>query len=623
VTSVDLDYRVPNFTISIGKFNLTPFLDEFEIALPMHEINDPLVWRGRFKISRNRAAILGGLTDNDFDPLFLPGRWRPGQQQVRAVINGRSLPVLRVEKYAYNPQSGTGEGTLTQIIELVATDRPADRQLGGAIASSVGSVPYTSVGSVADRLIHEAFRQSTINPAVATGGLRGTIYGRIYSRNPIADAQKLFGTQWQWLWVETNEEIRSVSGDSRSSPSLFTRSLSQIEWEPDIDHVVLAADNVIVTGSRQQPAKVKCAENAPPLDPNLDRKGRPKLQKAIEYQPFNKVFTKNNGSSTAPTISEIKWIFYQYPDDLVWDGQIQHFLPTEGLFDLQSDYPIEGAPIDAPYQIVTVLERPTGRVFPSTGTAGDLIVASLEYQSERRKAKWVPAGVLNPKLGTLADLRLESREILTTKPVIAGAVGHGGTADPRTGKAQCLEPAPVKEERQPLPDHPLESVPIEGSARVRPLGWSPVTKSDLVMEVGFLPDTIAANDLAQKIATRESWRRDTVKITMPIPDEWLVEGCPPLGRCYLHDGHWQMDGLIISIRPRDGEAKFAFSAARIDRLGVPLSKHVAQLDVRTVPYVDIAVRPRRSIAVEVRAATGVQFDVTTTSGGGGGGGGSP
>jgi hypothetical protein len=62
---------------------------------------------------------------------------------------------------------------------------------------------------------------------------------------------------------------------------------------------------------------------------------------------------------------------------------------------------------------------------------------------------------------------------------------------------------------------------------------------------------------------------------MPIPDEWLAAGCPALRRVHLHDGQWQADGLILSMQA--GEAKFAFTAARIDRLGVPLIKAINEI----------------------------------------------
>jgi hypothetical protein len=558
-----LDYSVPNFQFLIGNFDCTNYLDEISLSLPMHEIGQILTWTGRIRVSYNRAAIKAGLAEGDFDPWVTPGRWRPTQVPVTLKIKGHTLPIMRIDRYAYNHQNQAGEGTLHQILDAVAFDQPAEVQVGGATISGIGALPVTSVAAIVDRLIGEAFRGAMVAPPRLTGGQAGLIYGLIYSRNPIQDAQKLCGAQWQWLTVDALERILAINGSPPPTP-LFTRTLGQIEWEPDVDHLNFAAQRVIVTGSHQQPAKVKCPDE--PLNPVLDRKGRPKLQKTIERQPFNQVFAKNNGGSIAPTTSEVKWIFYQYPDELSWDSQLYQFVPTDLLFDLQSDKPVDGAAIDSPCQTVTVAQWPAGRIFSKLGTDTSLAVYSLEIQSERRRGRFVPAGVLKPSLGNVFSLSEERYEILTTKPVEPGN-NHAGVVDPKTGQSKCLEPLPKAEERKPLAELPLETVAVRGLAYVAPPNWVPIIRQDLIMEVGFLPSDASANYLAEQVAKREAWRRDSVKVTMPIPDEWLVAGCPPLRRCYLQDGNWQMDGLIVSMQA--GEAKFAFTAARIDRLGEP------------------------------------------------------
>jgi hypothetical protein len=577
-----LDYSVPNFEFLVGGFDCTNYLDEISLSLPIYEIAQMLTWSGRFKLSYNRKAISAGLPVSAFTPDGQPGRWRPAQVPVTLKIRGYTLPVMRIDRYAFNLQNGIGEGTLTQILDVVATDRPAQLLAGRTTGGSAPNLVATTgnVANVVRKLIDQAFKDCTVaTPVISTGEQIGVLYGLAYSSNPISDAQRLVGTQWQWLTVDNTEAVRTISGNPLPLPVLFNRSLGQVEWEPDIDHVNFAAEKVIVTGSRQQLAKIPCQESPEPLNPNLDKKGRPLVQRTEERQPFNQVFARNNGGITDLTLAEIKWIFYQYKEEnnqpSNWDSQLWRFIPAELLFELQTDLPLPDAALGSVCQTVTVTEWPGGRVFSKLGTNTSLMTAVLEFQSEKRKARYVPFGVLNPKAGTVTTLSAERIERLKTKPYFPSGT-HGGTVNPKTGQPQCLEPVPAKEERQPLAEQPLETVPVRGIATVAPAGWTPITPRDLVMEMGYLPSDGAAKYLAEQIAKRESWRRDSLKIIMPIPEEWLVAGCPPLRRCYLHDGHWQMDGLILSIQGQ--EAKFAFTAARIDRLGASVVSLVETLD---------------------------------------------
>jgi hypothetical protein len=611
-----LDYSVPDFQFLIGAFDCTDYLDSISLSQPIHEVTQVLTWSGRFTVSFNRKAIARGLLEADFDQNLTPVRWRPNQVQIKLKIKGYTLPVMRIDRYAYNAQTGQGEGVLHQLIDAVATDRPAvdpPLQIGGARSAGAPLAPV-SVDAAVIGLLNAAFYGCSINPLKHGRLMPGLIYGEISTRNPVSDAQRLAGIYWNWLTVDNAEAVRTVNGDSSAVPPLFSRTLKQLEWVPDIDHLNFAAEQVIVTGSCQRPAPIPCAQNPVAPDTSLDRKGRPKYQRVVEQQPFSKIFAKGAQGNLSAGIAEVKWIFYQYPDDLNWDSQLLQFMPNNLTYerDAASNSDRYG-PIDQPCQTVTVYEWPLGRVFSDQGTANNLVVAALEMQSEKRKGRWVPYGLLDTKnqKGNLI-LGLERYEDLTTGVTYPGQADHAGVINPVTGKAQCLELAPKKEERQPLAENPLETVPIAGRASVAPAGWTPICRRDLTLEVGFLPDIGTANYLAQQIARREAWRRDSVKVVMPIPDEWLAAGCPPLRRAYLHDGHWQIDGIILSLQ--GDEAKFAFTAARIDREGQPTIsiRNEIIIRVRSRVQIDSATRP-------LSETTPITIRVIAVPGSGGGG----
>jgi hypothetical protein len=530
--------------------------------------------------------------------------------------------VLRIEKYAYNRQTKTGQGVLVQAISLLATDRPADVQVGGGVVASALQAPVAAVGSVIDRLVASAFDNAAINPPRLLGNQPGQYYGILSSRNPISDAQDLLGKYWRWMYCDLAETIRTVSGDPSAHAVTFTRSLAQLEWEPSIDHLDFAATRVIVTGSYQRPALVACQTDPAPLNPNLDRKARPKYQRVAEQQPINKVFSSGvSRNDTSPTTSEIKHIFYQYSDDRTWDSRLAAFLPARILNDLQTDQPLAEQPIDSPSQTATVYEWPAGRIFSSLGANTTLSVYAIEVQSERHKGRWVCRGTLVTSVRADFTLIIERYESLTTQPVIAGYSDHAGVVDPRTGNPACLTPQPRSEERQPLAPYTLETVAVKGTAQVQPLGWSPIANRDLVLEVGFLPSVPAANYLAQQIARREWRRRDSVRVTMPVPVEWLAAGCPPLPVATLDDGDWQCEGLIISMQ--DEKASFAFTANRISRNAVSTVQVIESIDLKFKVVIDVE---SVDVPIPVPSPPGtaligfkvVVTVITSTSGGGGG-----
>jgi hypothetical protein len=611
-----LDYSIPQFQLLIGSFNATDYLDEIALSLPMHEITQKLSWSGRFKVSFNRKAIAQGLTADQFDQGATPSRWRPGQQPVRLYIKGYPLPVMRIDRYAYNPQTGSGEGSLHQIIDAIATDRPATK---GEV-----EIYYTPLNAIVNSLLAVAFRESTVKPGWSVGGLAGQLLGGFVTRNPIADAQKLLGTQWRTLTVDTAEVTRSHYCGLGNT--LFSRALNQIEIEPDIDHINFATSRIIVTGSRQVPKVITPVPGNP----------KPKLQKTEEKLPYTEVYpgdTLYTTPQTFQTLAEKKRIHYQYKDDARLDFDVFSDLFGAGdtgtlLSDLQRDprYYYSDNPIilpadpNKPYQVLTIKEWPTGRI-SSLGQNSDLEIFEVQFQTEDRRRTWVPKLLLVPTVAGQPEdysLVLKKDEKLTTPPTTDNS-NTSTTTDTRTGKPTILEPKAIIEGQKPIADQPMETEPVLGIAQVSPAGWSPIAPSDQIIEVGFLPDKDVAAQLAQNIAVREARRRDSMAVTMPIPDEWLVAGCPILPTVVLWDGAWLAEGLIVSMQGT--EAKFAFTAARVSRAGIPVYREVINRKISAAAFVRVrsSIKPTPiQTTINIRAKAFARLPV---AGGGGSGGG--
>jgi hypothetical protein len=565
-----LDYSIPQFQLLAGGFDATDYLDAISLSVPHFEINQPLLWTGKFSLSYNRKAISRGLSEDYFNQLTNPGLWRPGQVQVVLRIKGHTLPILRIDRYAYNAQTQRGEGSVTQILGLLATDRPA--------TEPDTRVDTRSITSTVERLLDKAFDGVTVAHSVAITGVGGEIFGGVTTRNPVSDAQQLCGINWQWLTVDNTEAIRTINGDPIYQPVVFSRTLGQVEWEPDLDNINFAAQKVIVTGSSQQPDPKSCPD-AP--NANLDKNGRPKTQRTEEQQPAGILFPSLVGDTT-PTVSEVKWIFSQYLDDSSLPFEAAVFVPTSLLFDLQTVD--KGTDKIQPFQTITVKEQPAGRIFSSLGTSTTLHVAKIEIQNNLWKASYVPNGTLFASAGADFNLVLEKREDLKTTPVDPNT-NHGGTIDPATGAPTCLEPKPKAEPRQLVAEIPLKTVPSRGEALVSPTNWTPIHPQSYVVDVGFLPPALA-DGLARQIANREQRRRDSVQVTLPIPDEWLAAGCPLLVQCQIYDGTFQMDAPIL-VMENNGTAKLSFSAGRIDRLGVATFAESMSIDLEWTIEIEV------------------------------------
>lgn len=579
-----LDYRIPPYTFTIGGWDATNYLDSLSISLPMSEPGNPLIWTGNFSLSYNLSAQPNGDTAASFDEWANPNRWRQAQAPVVLAIHGHQLPVMRIDRYAYNPETNTGEGTLTQVLGLPVGDRPSsDPEL--EVLSQSGAITQ-SLALVVRRLLAAAFALPYCRIPVAIGAISvaGSIAGKITSRNPIADANRIVGNAWRWLWVDRNEQVTECSGDPNVNALVFSRAADTFEWERDLEGIEQPSDRVIVTG---QYNRIK----PPPAEPTpqnpIDQSVRPRVQRTEEKQPIGKF---DGTANEAEIISERKWIFYWYPKDTAWPAEATPFLPPSLVAIAAADPVMQDADPDAPAKTITVIQWPAVRIFADLEGDFSLRIGTIEYQSEYQRLQYQAAGVVFPETRENDfSTVLAKRDILLTPPVNRFAqVAYTGEIDPITGFAVRLEPIAKAEARQRAPEVELEQVPVKGLALMAPIGWIPTIARTQVLEVGFLPSDGAAQYLAQQIAARESRRRNQLEITMPLPIEYLAAGCPPLVRCSLElpttgglaSDDFCVDGPIIRLDRQNGKADFSFTAARVSRAGQQIARLTVVYDSR-------------------------------------------
>lgn len=591
-----LDYSPPEFTVHTGAFEITAHIDSWEIRSPALELNAMAEWSGDFVVAFTRTAQLSGLTEQDFSELHRPDRWRPGQSQFLIQVMGRSLPVMRIDRYAYDPKTRTGKGSLVQYTSILSGTKPSK-----VLDTSVGaSVPLQRV---VEKLIDDAMVPARFQIARHITGITGVLDAPIATKDHLSDAQKFCGVNWHWLSIDSTEKLITVTGDPMAHPVMMVRSIGDVEWEPDIDAIFFTADKVIVTGACQVPDPSKPCDKP---NPNVDEKGRTKRILTTEMQPFKKVFlTTGNappptsgtwnlgtvlpgtltggtpppaptgGSEGAPTIAEKKTVMYRYRND---GGGLSSYIElinfNTGFFDhydlyrdLDSANAISLKDVDekTPISTVTVKEWPAGRIFPRLGTNTTLYVAEIEVISPFVRSVWVPEGMIRPETGDNFNIVRKSLEILSADR------NHGcGGVNPKTGSAIVFEDKPKAESLQPAPQVPLKTVSIRAECEVDPAGWRPLVQSPHIVEVGFLPSQAHADNLAKQISDQQVRRRNLVQVSEPLRNaiEWLDAGCPVVGRVRVHDGEFGFESVIAGMS--EGEAKFSFACGRIAILSPPI-----------------------------------------------------
>lgn len=583
-----LNYQIRPFTFTIGTFDVTDYLESFTLQAPAFEMESPLIWTGNFVVRWNRRAkTIDNLTQDDFDPLTNPTIWRPGQQAITIAIQGRTLPILRIDRYAYDRINDRGEGTFTQILLAMDGDRPS---LEPEIEVGRG----TPLSGAIQKLLGEAFLTSRVAAPISITGITGTIDSKIATRNPVGDAQKLCGVNWQWLTVDNQERIVTLSGDPQTHPIVFQRAWAQVDPQPDLDAIHFAAEKVIVSGSRQVPAKPDCGDN--PAPENADEKGRPYYHQNQREAPFETLFPgRRERSPQALVLSEEKEMFYAYADrpyfikgvfeaGTLKNYKLYDFSEIQGFSRILEGYIEEGflnrnreAEGEEPIATLTIFRQPYARVFPGAEFRLNLTVASVQFECAAFQADFVPRGLLfssevqtsvvNGQRIYPISLYPSNVERRKTKDM-SRANPHSAGLDPKTGRPQCMEKPPQPQPPQPAPEIPLETESIRAECVIQPNGWLPLNPKPYPVDVGFIPSQGHADNLAYQIALQQIRRRDAMQITMPVPTEWLDAGCPLLARCLVGDGEWQIDAPIVALQ--NNQLAFSFSAGRIRRFTPPI-----------------------------------------------------
>ena len=446
-----LDYSVKDFDFLVGGVDFSPYLTSLSVSSGNSDITTPLVWRGDFEIVRTQNCPL---TDNDFSEFATPARWRRGVAQIQ--LNFFGLPALRLRIDSYRYYNGKGSGKLTQVLDLVEFDRPSEE---------IGDFSYGGqrVGTAIAALLTHAIGGTGTSFDLGAFLPDAALDGELTTRTPIADAQKLCGVYWQWLYTDVNGVIRVNSRQGSPMP-LFVRPSGQFEAVPDEDAIHFAAEKLIVAGSHEiaKPyetteedeveaialikAEIKKAEVKFKFIAAAAKKAKAAVEKLIDEQPLyeEQVVAENLDEAGRSLRTEIKT---QKPAALLFPGsstagsglvtaqkkRIYNFyedggenfttqdLPSFLRADVALCKPVSGFGNGTGlYCTVIIVQEPLGVVFPQRAPSSGLITSSITIEGILFKKQYQPTGVVIPSFGVSTGLIVSSKEVIESGLPLVG-----------------------------------------------------------------------------------------------------------------------------------------------------------------------------------------------------------
>jgi Putative Ig domain len=537
-----LNYRVPSYQFLIGAIDYTAAIARLTISPGISETENPLIWSGDFEIAYTKQAIDGGVDEDSLSELATPDVWRPGLEVVSLNFFGFDCFKLRIADYHYEYTTHSGRGQLTQILETMSVDRPAEE----VTEIKVGA--KTLLSGAVNYLLLRAGQGSVLQPQIDIDAslVTGSLDVPLLTRDGVKDAQRLAGINWCWLVVDGDETIKVVKRPERGTTPLLIRSRAQLEDpEPNLDNINFAASKIIVSGSRQVP--VPYVDDS--IDPDeaeelvTDSEGRTRFIPAISKKPAGVVFPQL-GTNTTEIIAERKSIWYLYRD-----GK-DHPVTSLPLKVQQAILKVPPQPDAGLAGTVTRKEQPSGAIFRKLGTSQTLRDAEIIIESDKIKQTFKPFGVIFPREGANFEIYSENLEELqdgaslnqlykprTIKADIA----------PLTGKPAKVEKSPDPEPPQPAPQFELETEQLKGITNLQPVGWDEFLPTVYVRDMGFLPSQFHALNLSRQIGYREVQRRDSLIFKMPLPREWCAAGCPHFAQFNLIDGAYLVEQPVIDL----------------------------------------------------------------------------
>lgn len=587
-----LDYSFPyQFTLTVGGLDLTSCVKSIVWGLSPHEPEAPLVYTGQLQLALSVQAQIAGVTNSDMDPQQSPNRWEAGMAQVVLAVPELNVSLkFRLSDWRWNSKLGTGEGKLTQQIELYNRPFP-DLEPEVVYTAPAGGTQTVQV--MAQSLLAAA--ASKVSPAAAmlVGSIsmgatsEDKVWGTRATRNPLSEVQAYAKTGWAWLTQSLTTELAEVKPlRYDTAPQLFSRRLLDVDSSPNLDSISFAAPKVIAHGSCDVPDECQGDNNA-----NANDKGNPKIQVTQSLEPAGKIFPKLSPNET------------QYPAQR---KTVRYYYLTDTVLVSPEFYPKPYPPIaldssSGLYRVETTIEEPRGKIFPKLAPDLALEVSSRTVEVAQWKAQWKCRGLVFPKEAPSFTPQLDVVETLQTEYIPKGGAKSGRLAN---GAHGCVDKAEPEQTR--VVEVKLRTQDYRGEATVT-RNYTPALDYPFVYSIGYCTSQASADLNAACVAIREQARRYADDVELPLAPEWLVAGCPHYAKAQIGTKVLYIDAPAAEISVDDEgrlSGRMRFTGLHLaSTTSEPLANEALAYD----PYTSLAQGPLSSLSTTVHATQGEFF----------------
>ncbi len=579
-----LNFVIPDWQLTIGDWDITHIITDFNLRRPRAEISTPYSWQGSFTVGIPKNPSL--LTES-LDDLENPYRWAIGMHAIALRIKGTLVATVRIKRYSYDEDSRTGQAELCDQLGLRDFESPPKDFEGLGFQVSRGG---TSTSSVANRLLNLTGVASVVN---IPGNFE--VPPNKFNESYISLAQQICGERGYWLYCDENEVVRSVAYSKRDL--LFMRSRKQVKDFERQSGLEIPAEIVRVAGGCEKIAV--CGGEAPQITEEFAYVGDAKILQRREtmYPPVTQgnqvsrrfvieqalgaAFPKQNpGSSAVIKVEDTTETSYFDSKGRLTKSEIKTDRRL-GLA-LSDNFPGNKVMVDNA-EIVTVEYKNTlpgtvrlggydDGVLRSKITTKKVLfpVGSGSYQlatKEQIVETWDENSLGNAVAMRLAPIpedspkceRYEYKRLTYQRNSVENVdtvVGSDGEVESQSTYYSLGELLLKNTDRQPNqtppawttkePDFPVGSVTIKGETRFAPATFSSYYEKEFESSCSTLTYNAEAETLARLIGNLQHQRYRSRLVTMPIPQEWLDDPTP-FGYVHIHNGAFLMDSQAIAL----------------------------------------------------------------------------
>jgi hypothetical protein len=564
-----LNYELSSLSVKVGSFDITQYIDSLTVGAPPISIDIPQLFTGSFSLSCNAKAIADGLDDTDFSEFYSPSVWRKGQAKVEIIINGYTLPILRIDEYKYDDDTHVGEGTLVQLPAFF--DVFNQKELV-SVSPKVGGTPLpTIIGKLLDEVRGSVPGSFTNDNA----SLEGSYDLPVYFSDITKLIQQFCGTQQTFIWCDKTEKIKFRKVNLFEANS-FVSPKSKYEAKRNLNNINFAAEVVKVTGNKEV-AKLPPTEETTgsgsgggiilgggSSPPDYTDEGYPVSFQVVSKSTYGAVFgdLKDNvgnslltpGNIDTPIVNKIETYYYTYGvytsgENAGKKYRISEQISTQKLagemYGKLTDS--DGIPLITSLNVASILEFSSVVLNEARGqtvtTTKGQAYANAKSATGTTVIDSLPVARQTVVLPQEIDARVSPKPPYFVPPT---------PKNPNTGGSFGIQPGVTPESPQAQSEYDYTTEIYTGTCTINPVGWSAFLPKQLSIDVGFIPSQAIAQKLACWISRIELGRRDATEYTLPVPNEWLANGCVPFQLAYMHDRICLIDQPTIDII-RQGE----------------------------------------------------------------------